>query len=128
MNTNRFKQKRVTGNCRHRRKSSLPRGNAHLVELMQAINFGRITFHVRGGQFDLGRPYRSVQTLKLDGGEHGPRPEAAKADFELRKEHIALLARLEHLPDGTCVTVKVAHGLPNTSVDIEEEHRICAGA
>ena len=94
-----------------------------LIERCQRINFGSITFYARGGEPDLGRSHRVTRTLKLAGGDNGSRPEIARADFELRREHLALLAHLASLPDGTCVKIKLTHGLPGTSIDIEEDHQ-----
>jgi len=104
-------------------KRHLSRPRRWLIERCQHINFGSVTFHVRGGEPDLGRPHHVTRTLKLAGGVNGPRPEVANDDFELRREHIALLVQLETFPDGTCVKVKLAHGLPGASIDIEEDHQ-----
>jgi len=43
------------------------------------------------------------QIIGPAGGVNGPRPAAARDDFELRHEHIALLEQLKRLPDGTRV-------------------------
>lgn len=94
-----------------------------LLRLLQVVGFGSVTFQVWDGQPDLDRPHHITRTIKLTGGDNGPRPELANADFELRREHITLLAQLERMPDATCVRVKVAHGLPGASLDIEEDHR-----
>ncbi len=105
------------------RKLHLPRAQQWLFEQCQCVDHGSITIFVRGGEPDLARPYRTVRTLRLSGRSNGPRPEAALADFALRNEHLALLAGLKEFPDGTCVKVKVAHGLPGSTIDIEEEHK-----
>lgn len=94
-----------------------------LVERCQHINFGSITFHVRRGEPDLGRPHSAVRTLKIAGGVNGLRPEAASDDFDLRREHIALFERLKELPDGTRVRVKITHGLPGTTIDLLEDQQ-----
>ena len=91
-----------------------------LVERCQQINFGSVTFHVRGGEPDLGRSHSRVRTLKVAGGFNGFRPEVASDDFELRREHIALFEQLKELPDGTRVRVKITHGLPGTTIDLLE--------
>jgi len=104
-------------------KRQLSRPKRWLIERCQQINFGSITLYVCGGEPDLDRPHRTTRTLKLAGGVKGPRPELGRLDFELRREHIALLAHLEALPDGTRVKVKIAHGLPGASIDIEEDHQ-----
>ncbi|MCO6438161.1 MAG: hypothetical protein J5J06_13790 [Phycisphaerae bacterium] len=104
-------------------KKQLSGPNRWLVEQGQLINYGRLTFHVRGGQPDLHRPCSKLITLKLSGGANGPRPEAAHEDFELRHEQVALIEQLKVLPDGTRVRVKFAHGLPGSSFDILEEQQ-----
>jgi len=104
-------------------KRHLSKPNRWLIERGQHVNFGSVTFYMLGGEPDLNRAHRTARTIKLAGGSNGPRPEAGLADFELRKEHIELLAQLKMLPDGTCVQVKFAHGLPGSSFDILEDHR-----
>jgi hypothetical protein len=94
-----------------------------ILRLIQCLGFGSVSFQLWSGEPDLGRSHHITRTVKLTGGDIGPRPEFASADFELRREHIALLSQLACLPDGTCVRVKVAHGLPGASIDIEEDHR-----
>lgn len=97
--------------------------NRRLIRLMQRINFGRISgLHVHSGRPDFSRPYRTIQTVKLNGGENGPRPEADLADFELCREQTALLDALRHVRDGAHVTVEVRHGVPFL-VEIEQDHQ-----
>lgn len=97
--------------------------NRRLIRLMQRINFGRISgLHVHSGRPDFSRPYRTIQTVKLNGGENGPRPETEVADFELCREQTALLDTLSRVRDGACVTVEVRHGLPFL-VEIEQDHQ-----
>lgn len=105
----------------HKRQLSNPQ--QWLIERCQYINFGSLTFSVRGGEPDLAQPYHVSRTIKLIGGDNGSRPEMASTDFEIRREHSTLLAQLGRLPDGTCVRIKIAHGLPGASIDIEEDHR-----
>lgn len=105
-------------------KHDLSRPQQWLIEQGQKLDFGRLTFHIRSGSPDPAAPYRTAKTVKVAGGDSGPRPEAASADFELRKEHVALFAGLALLPDGTCLSVKFMHGLPGASFDIEEEHQV----
>lgn len=104
-------------------KRQLSEPKQWLIEQCQQINFGSITFLVRGGEPDLSRPHHITRTRKLAGGHNGPRPEVGRADFELKREHTAVLAHLQQLPDGTCVKVKLTHGLPGASIDIEEDHQ-----
>lgn len=104
-------------------KKQLSGPKQRVIEQCQDIAFGRITFHVAGGEPDLGRPWRTRRTVKLNGGENGPRPETASNDFELRKEHLALLDQMARLSDGACVTIEVKHGLPFI-IEIDQEHRV----
>ena len=103
------------------KKQALSKRQQGLVELMQHLNFGRITFHVRGGEPDFSQMYRTLRTVKLSSGKNGPRQETASADFELRKEHVALLKQLKNTSNGSRLTVEVKHGLPFL-IEIEEEH------
>ena len=93
-----------------------------LVEMMQALNFGRVVFFVLAGQPDFTRPVRVVRTVRVAGKNNGARPEVRSADFELRKEVMTLLDHVAQAPDGAQVTVKVEHGLP-VLVEIEQEHK-----
>jgi hypothetical protein len=93
-----------------------------LVGMMQALNFGRITFLVRSGAPDFTQKVRTVRTVKLPAGDNGPRPEAGSADFELRKEVISLRDQVAKAADGARVTVEVKYGLP-FMIEIEEEHK-----
>lgn len=93
-----------------------------LLRLLQDTGFGRVTLHVVDGQPDVGRPWRTRRTVKLNGGENGPRPEADSGDFGLRKEHVALLEQMARLRDGACVTIEVKHGLP-FMIEIEQEQQ-----
>jgi len=104
-------------------KGDLSGPNCWLVEQGQQIGFGSITFRVCGGEPVPAGPWSRARTQKVDGGLNGPRPEAAKVDFELRHEYISLFEQLKNLPDGTCVRVKFAHGLPGSSFDIIEEQQ-----
>lgn len=91
-----------------------------LLRLMRVVGFGRITFGIMGGEPDRSHPWRTLRTVKLSGGEVGPRPGAESVDFELRKEHVALFDQLALLRDGACVTIEVKYGLPFI-IEIEQE-------
>ncbi len=93
-----------------------------LLRVMQAVDFGRITVHVRHGEPDLHERWHTRRTVKLAGGENRPRPEAALTDFELCREQEALLDALKHVRDGARVSVEVRHGLPFL-VEIEQDHQ-----
>lgn len=103
-------------------KKRLSEPNQWIIGQCQLVNFGRITFHVRSGEPDLTRTWRTRRTVKLAGGENGPRPEAGLADFELCGEQMSLLNALRRVKDGQCVTVEVRHGLPFL-VEIEQDHQ-----
>ena len=104
-------------------KEMLPEPWKRLVELMQSLNFGRITgLAVRAGQPDLAKGFRTVRTVKLPAGENGPRPEVRSANFDLRKEVMAMQDQMAAAADGAHLTIEVKHGLPFI-VEIEQEHR-----
>lgn len=105
------------------RFAELPASDQWLIRQMQAIAYGRLSFSIQSGFPNPKAGYRVVRTQKLSGGSGGPRPEAASDDFALRDEHIALIRHLRTLADDTLVTLKVVHGLPSSSIDLEEEHR-----
>jgi hypothetical protein len=93
-------------------KSGLSEGRRRLLELMQALNFGRIEgLPVRGGEPVLEPPPRAVREIKL-GGENGPRPEAGRPDFPLKRQVGELFAHLAAVGDGTVEVLEVRHGLP----------------
>jgi hypothetical protein len=61
-------------------KSSLTPESAHLVELMQAVNYGRIEdLVIRDGQPVFEPAPSVIQKVKM-GADNGPRPEAVYAD------------------------------------------------
>lgn len=113
----------VASPCPNDRFRNLTPKRQALMRLIQCVGFGSITFQVWGGEPELSRPHHTTHTRRLVGGHNGPQPEANCADFELKREHVALLSQLELLPDGTRVKVKLAHGLPGPSIDIEEDHQ-----
>ncbi len=95
-------------------KSSLPPGRRRLVELMQRVNFGRIEgLLVRDGNpvFDEKSPPRIVLEVKF-GGDNGPRPEAAIADFALKAQVVDLFDHLTRLRNARIEALTVKHGLP----------------
>ena len=93
-------------------KSNLTPAQQSLIGLMQRLNFGCIEkFVVRDGEPVLEPKPRVVREVKFC-GENGPRPEAAKQDFELKKEVRDLFVQFEALGDGTVLSLEVKHGLP----------------
>lgn len=110
-------------------QSTLPRfaaldaADQWLVRKLQEIAFGRLTFTVTAGHAQPAAGYRLARTRKLAGYRHDARPQAGHADFVLKDEHVALLTHLRTLADGTVVSVKIVHGLPTTTLDVEESHQ-----
>lgn len=102
--------------------AALSANDQWMIRQLQAVGFGRLTFSVRSGCANPDYGFRTVHTRKLLGGDSARRPKLSLADFDLRAEHVALLSHIKSLPDGTTVTVKVALGLPTSTIDIEEEH------
>ncbi len=104
------------------RFSNLCKHYQRLLRLMQALNFGRITFTVRSGAPDFTQKVCTVRTVKLPAGDNGPRPEVSSADFELRKEVISLRDQVAKAADSARATIEVKYGLPFL-IEIEEEHQ-----
>ena len=93
-------------------KSNLTQQKQQFVGLMQRLNFGCIEgLIVRDGEPVLEPKPCVVREVKF-GGENGPRPEAAKQDFELKKEVRDLFAQMETLGNGIVLSLEVKHGLP----------------
>lgn len=94
------------------RKSFLSPSQQKLLTEMQRINYGRIEgLPVRRGEPVMDPPPRIVREIKF-GGENGPRPEMAMADFALKSQVRDLLAQLEALGDGMVACIEVQRGLP----------------
>ena len=93
-------------------KSSLTPALARLIELLQALNFGRVeALTIRGGQPVFDPPPHIVQKIKM-GADNGPRPEIGYADFRLKDGIIELLEIIARLQDGEIRTIEVRCGLP----------------
>jgi len=93
-------------------KSSLTPSQQKLLAEMQRINFGRIfDLTVRDGQPVMDPPPRVVREIKF-GGDNGPRPEVAKADFTLKAQVRDLFVQLEALGDGVIPCIEIQRGLP----------------
>jgi hypothetical protein len=104
---------------RCREKSSLSRGQSHLVELMQRINYGRIEgLVISRGEPVLEPAPRVVRKLKL-GGKNAPRPEMGKDNFELKAEIVELFCLFEQIGDGLVRVLTVERGLPK-HIEIED--------
>ena len=93
-------------------KSSLSLSQQRLIQLLQSINFGTIeNLIVRDGEPVFDPSPRVIRDIKL-GGENGPRPELASADFVLREPVIELFRHLREIGNGTVASLQVRHGLP----------------
>lgn len=93
-------------------KRGLSTSRQQLIKLMQRINYGRISnLPIRCGEPVMDPPPRIVREIKF-GGENGPRPEMAMADFALKSQVRDLLAQLEALGDGMVACIEVQRGLP----------------
>lgn len=94
------------------RKVKLSPSQQKLLGEMQRINFGRIfDLKVRNGQPALDPPPRIIREIKF-GGDNGPRPESAKADFALKVQIRELFAQMEALGDGVIPCIEIQRGLP----------------
>ena len=93
-------------------KTALTGPQQRLVELMQAVNFGRVEdIVVRDGDPVLDPMPRVVREVKF-GAENGPRPERDAGDFLLKAQVIELFRHLDLLSDGVVEVLEVKHGLP----------------
>ncbi len=93
---------------------------ARLLELMQALNFGRIErLPVRAGEPVLDPLPTVVREVKF-GGQNGARDEWALGDFALKAPVVELFKELDRLRDGLIDVLTVKHGLPfNMHVNLE---------
>ncbi len=93
-------------------KAALSPARRRLVELLQQLNFGRVEgLSVLDGDPVFDPPPRVVREVKF-GGENGPRPEAAAADFPLKSQLVELFQHFDEIGDGTIDVLEVKHGLP----------------
>lgn len=93
-------------------RKCLSPGRQRLLQMMQRLNFGRMeSLWIRHGEPVFNPPPRVLREVKF-GGDNGPRPEIARTDFILRKEHVELFACLDEMGEGTIDILEVRHGLP----------------
>jgi hypothetical protein len=93
-------------------KSSLSPQRQRLVELMQKINFGRITnLMVQRGEPQITSTTFIEREVKF-GGQNGPRPEYQAADFTLKQELVDLFDQMSTIGNFTIRQLEVKHGLP----------------
>ncbi len=96
-------------------KSSLTPGQTRLLELMQAVNFGRIeSLRIREGEPTFSPPPRVIQKLKM-GGDNTSRAEAEFSDFRLKHGVVELLEMISRLGDGEVRSIEIRFGLPVTA-------------
>jgi hypothetical protein len=109
-------------------KSSLSAAQTQLVELLQAVNFGRVeALQVNQGQPSFDPPPRVIQKLKF-GGENGPRTEMGYGDFRLKHGVVELLELIGGMEQGEIRSIEIRFGLPCT-VELEwPQHTGLAGA
>ena len=99
-------------------KSALTPSSVRLIELLQALNFGRIeALTIQGGEPVFDPPPRVIQKLKM-GADNSPRPEMACADFRLKEGVIELLGVIARLENGEVRSIEVRCGLP-VSAEVE---------
>jgi hypothetical protein len=102
-------------------KSSLSAAQTQLVELLQAVNFGRVeALQVNQGQPSFDPPPRVIQKLKF-GGENGSRAEFGYADFRLKHGVVELLELISSIKKGEIRSIEIRFGLPCT-VELEWQH------
>ena len=93
-------------------KSNLTPSKQRLIELMQDINFGRITnLSIRNGEPELTPESIIEREIKLC-GQNGPRSEIERDDFTLKIEVVALIDQLTRMGNGTIRELSVKAGLP----------------
>ncbi len=93
-------------------KSNLTNQKQRLIELMQDINFGRITnISVRDGEPEL--THESVIECEIKfSGQNGPRPEINRDDFALKQEVVELFYQCNRMGTGTIRELSIKAGLP----------------
>ena len=93
-------------------KAHLTPPKRRLIELMQDINFGRISnIPVRDGEPELTPDTVIEREIKL-GGQSGPQPERDQDDFILKQEVVTLLEHLAQMGSGKVCLLEIKHGLP----------------
>ncbi|MFM2007983.1 MAG: hypothetical protein RLZZ09_3638 [Pseudomonadota bacterium] len=93
-------------------KSDLTPKQRQLVELMQDINFGRISdLLIKDGEPLFVADTFIEREIKF-GGQNGPRPELAQDDFVLKHEVIVMLDHIAQIIDGCVGSLEIKHGLP----------------
>lgn len=93
-------------------KAHLPEPRRRLLELMQRTGFGRIeNLVIRSGDPVVDPPPLTIREIRF-GGENGPRPELAMADYRLKSQVVELFAEFDRLADRTIDVLIIKYGLP----------------
>jgi len=93
-------------------KQHLSPSRARLLEMMQALNFGRIEhLCVAGGEPVFDPPPERRREVKFN-AENGARPELSLEDFVLKAEVRELFDAITEIGDGIIERIEVRHGLP----------------
>ena len=93
-------------------KRQLSPRQAHLLEMMQELNFGRIEgLRILDGEPVIDPPPRVVREVKF-GGDNSARPETGIEDFALKRQVQDLLAQFDRVGNGVIEVLVVKHGLP----------------
>ena len=94
-------------------KSQLSEPEGRLVELLQAVNFGRVEhLQVRHGAPVLDPAPRVVRTRKM-GSSQAAREEVNLPDFWLKQPVIDLIQTIRQIGDGEILSITIQHGLPH---------------
>lgn len=93
-------------------KADLPEPRRKLIELMQAINFGRIEGLAICEGWPVLDPRPTIVREHKFGGENGPRPELAAEDFLLKQQVVELFSCFDEMQNGVIDVLDIKHGLP----------------
>ena len=103
------------------RKSDLSLPQQRLVVEMQRTSYGRIEgLLLRDGEPVFTDSTRVIRTIKLGGGDNGPRAEHLLPETELKREHIELFRHLPQIGNGLVCALHIAAGLPR-HIEVEQE-------
>lgn len=93
-------------------KQQLSSSRARLLEMMQALNFGRIEIlSVAAGEPVFDPSPTVIREMKF-GANNGTRPELSLGDFVLKAEVRELFDAITRIGDGVIDRIEVRHGLP----------------
>jgi len=103
-------------------KRQLSPSRARLLEMMQALNFGRIEqLAIIAGDPAFDPPPKVTREVKF-GSKNGQRPELSLHDFVLKSEVRALFDAIAEIGDGVIDVLVVKHGLPFSMQVAERIH------